>query len=139
MNKLKILVVDDESRMRKLVKDFLVKQNYELVEESVFTDDCEKNLKDFIEYREAKEDVILHRGINSCISFADFSVMWLNYKKEYVNPTNGKKISPKTTDLYSDASIFPLNTHAASHICFSKPILAFVFSAISWPSLVITR
>ncbi len=32
MNKLKILVVDDESRMRKLVKDFLVKQNYEVIE-----------------------------------------------------------------------------------------------------------
>ena len=32
MEKLKILVVDDESRMRKLVKDFLVKNNYEVVE-----------------------------------------------------------------------------------------------------------
>lgn len=32
MNKLKILVVDDESRMRKLVRDFLVKQNYEVME-----------------------------------------------------------------------------------------------------------
>lgn len=89
-------------RLAELIIDtYLVKQNYELVEESVFTDDCEKNLKDFIEYREAKEDVILHRGINSCISFADFSVMWLNYKKEYVNPTNGKKISPKTVETYA--------------------------------------
>ncbi|MBQ8184599.1 MAG: response regulator transcription factor [Lachnospiraceae bacterium] len=32
MDKLKILVVDDESRMRKLVKDFLVKQNYHVLE-----------------------------------------------------------------------------------------------------------
>lgn len=32
MEKIKILVVDDESRMRKLVKDFLVKQNYEVME-----------------------------------------------------------------------------------------------------------
>ncbi len=32
MEKLKILVVDDESRMRKLVRDFLVKQNFEVVE-----------------------------------------------------------------------------------------------------------
>lgn len=31
-NRLKILVVDDESRMRKLVKDFLIKQNYEVLE-----------------------------------------------------------------------------------------------------------
>jgi DNA-binding response OmpR family regulator len=32
MDKLKILVVDDESRMRKLVKDFLVKSDYEVLE-----------------------------------------------------------------------------------------------------------
>ena len=32
MDKLKILVVDDESSMRKLVKDFLIKNNYEVVE-----------------------------------------------------------------------------------------------------------
>lgn len=32
MDKLKILVVDDESRMRKLVKDFLIKSNYEVLE-----------------------------------------------------------------------------------------------------------
>lgn len=32
MEKLKILVVDDESRMRKLVRDFLVKADYEVVE-----------------------------------------------------------------------------------------------------------
>lgn len=32
MDKRKILVVDDESRMRKLVRDFLVKQDFEVVE-----------------------------------------------------------------------------------------------------------
>lgn len=32
MDRLKILVVDDESRMRKLVKDFLVKSGYEVIE-----------------------------------------------------------------------------------------------------------
>ena len=32
MEKLKVLVVDDESRMRKLVKDFLVKENFEVLE-----------------------------------------------------------------------------------------------------------
>ncbi|MFW5632331.1 MAG: response regulator transcription factor [Acetivibrio ethanolgignens] len=32
MDALKILVVDDESRMRKLVKDFLVKKGYEILE-----------------------------------------------------------------------------------------------------------
>ncbi len=32
MDKLKVLVVDDESRMRKLVKDFLVRKDYEVIE-----------------------------------------------------------------------------------------------------------
>ena len=32
MERLKILVVDDESRMRKLVRDFLTKQNFEVLE-----------------------------------------------------------------------------------------------------------
>lgn len=32
MEKIKILVVDDESRMRKLVKDFLTKSNYDVLE-----------------------------------------------------------------------------------------------------------
>lgn len=32
MDKIKILVVDDESRMRKLVRDFLIRNNYEVVE-----------------------------------------------------------------------------------------------------------
>lgn len=32
MDKIKILVVDDESRMRKLVKDFLTKDNYDVLE-----------------------------------------------------------------------------------------------------------
>lgn len=32
MDKLKILVVDDESRMRKLVSDFLIKKNYDVLE-----------------------------------------------------------------------------------------------------------
>mgnify|MGYP003291737895 CR=1 FL=1 len=32
MERLKILVVDDESRMRKLIKDFLVKSGYEVIE-----------------------------------------------------------------------------------------------------------
>ncbi len=36
MEKLKVLVVDDESRMRKLVKDFLTRQNYEVLETNIF-------------------------------------------------------------------------------------------------------
>ena len=32
MDRLKVLVVDDESRMRKLVRDFLVKSNFDVLE-----------------------------------------------------------------------------------------------------------
>jgi DNA-binding response OmpR family regulator len=48
MEKLKILVVDDESRMRKLVSDFLVKQNYEVLEAG----DGERALDIFFEQKD---------------------------------------------------------------------------------------
>lgn len=48
MEKLKILVVDDETRMRKLVKDFLVKKEYEVLEAG----DGEAALEAFFEEKE---------------------------------------------------------------------------------------
>lgn len=48
MERLKILVVDDESRMRKLVKDFLNKQGYEVLEAA----DGEQALDIFYEDKE---------------------------------------------------------------------------------------
>lgn len=48
MEKLKILVVDDESRMRKLVKDFLVKQDFAVVE----AEDGEDALNKFYEQKD---------------------------------------------------------------------------------------
>lgn len=91
-----------KKRLAELIIDkYLIKQNHELVEESVFSEECEENLKYFAEYRDAKEDITLHHGINSCISFANFAVKWLNYKKDYVNPTTGKTISAKTVETYA--------------------------------------
>lgn len=84
-----------------IIETYLIKSNHELVEESIFSEECEKNLKYFSEYRDVKDDVTLHRGISSNISFADFAVMWLNYKKDFINPTTGKKISPKTVETYA--------------------------------------
>ena len=48
MEKYKILVVDDESRMRKLVRDFLVKQNFEVAE----AEDGEDALNQFYEQKD---------------------------------------------------------------------------------------
>lgn len=48
MEKLKILVVDDESRMRKLVRDFLVKQKFDVVE----AEDGEDALNKFYEQKD---------------------------------------------------------------------------------------
>ena len=45
---MKILVVDDESRMRKLVRDFLVKENYEVLE----AEDGEKAVDIFYKEKE---------------------------------------------------------------------------------------
>ena len=52
-----------------IIETYIVKQNYEITEENVFSEECEENLKNFSEYREAKEDVILHKGVHSCINF----------------------------------------------------------------------
>lgn len=51
MDKFKILVVDDESRMRKLVKDFLSKKNFEVIE----AEDGEKAVDIFF----AEKDIAL--------------------------------------------------------------------------------
>lgn len=48
MGDLSILVVDDESRMRKLIKDFLMQKNYNILE----AEDGEKALKVYEENKE---------------------------------------------------------------------------------------
>ncbi|RKI41669.1 DNA-binding response regulator [bacterium D16-51] len=48
MDKLKVLVVDDEARMRKLVRDFLVKQDFEVLEAG----DGEKAVEVFYEHKD---------------------------------------------------------------------------------------
>ena len=48
MERLKILVVDDESRMRKLIKDFLVKNGYEVLE----AEDGEKAVDMFLSVKD---------------------------------------------------------------------------------------
>lgn len=48
MDRLKILVVDDEARMRKLVRDFLKRQNYEVIE----AEDGEQALHVFYQEKE---------------------------------------------------------------------------------------
>ena len=53
MDKLKVLVVDDESRMRKLVRDFLVKKDYEVLEAG----DGEEAIEVF--YSDSRIDLII--------------------------------------------------------------------------------
>ena len=48
MKDITILVVDDESRMRKLIKDFLIKEDYKVIEAA----DGEECLKEFNEKKE---------------------------------------------------------------------------------------
>ena len=51
MGKLKVLVVDDEARMRKLVRDFLVKKEYEVIEA--------ENGQEALDIYEADDDIAL--------------------------------------------------------------------------------
>ena len=54
MNEITVLIVDDESRMRKLIKDFLAKKEYKIIE----AEDGEDALEKFEKY-EAKINLIL--------------------------------------------------------------------------------
>ena len=57
MGDLSILVVDDESRMRKLIKDFLMKKNYNILE----AEDGEVALKVYEENKEKINLILLDR------------------------------------------------------------------------------
>ena len=67
MDQIKILVVDDESRMRKLVKDFLVRQNYEVIEAA----DGEEALDAFYADKQEAERVQMQRRVDELDPLAD--------------------------------------------------------------------
>ena len=97
-----------KQRLAQLIIDkYLVKSNQEIVDEEVFSDECEKNLKGFSEYMTLKEDFVLHHGVNSFVSFDELARIWLNFKRDAVNPSTGKKISPKTVETY----VYTLKKH----------------------------
>ena len=84
MERLKILVADDESRMRKLVKDFLLKSNFEVLE----AEDGSQALDLFYATKDIALiilDVMMPRmdGFEVCreirqTSFRDSSLAWMN-------------------------------------------------------------
>ena len=87
MEKLKILVVDDESRMRKLVKDFLVKAGYDVIEAG----DGEQAVDTFYAQKDIALiilDVMMPKmdGWNSSLSF-------LKYDQSYYAWTYGTTFS----------------------------------------------
>ena len=84
MERLKILVADDESRMRKLVKDFLLKSNFEVLE----AEDGSQALDLFYATKDIALiilDVMMPRmdGFEVCreirqMNFRDSSLAWMN-------------------------------------------------------------
>ena len=74
MDKLKILVVDDESRMRKLVSDFLIRKNFDVLE----AENGEEAVDIFFKEKEIKLiilDVMMHKmdGWQVCREIRQFS------------------------------------------------------------------
>ena len=96
MDKLKILVVDDESRMRKLVRDFLVKQNYDVLEAG----DGEEAVDIFFREKDIALiilDVMMPKmdGITFVMKLRekyDFPVIMLSAKSEEVDKIMGLNI-----------------------------------------------
>ena len=71
MERLKILVVDDESRMRKLVRDFLIKSGYDVIEAG----DGEEALDIFFKEKEIVLDVMMPKmdGWQVCREIRSYS------------------------------------------------------------------
>ena len=72
-----ILVVDDESRMRKLIKDFLIQKNYNILE----AEDGEKAFDAFVNKSLKDEDDNILNGINLIYTF--------DYKDQITQVENG--------------------------------------------------
>lgn len=83
-----------------IINTYMITSNYEAIDRQIFSEECETNLKDFKEYNNVKEDVLVHKGLHSCLDFGTFATIWLNYKKNEVNPSTGKTISFKTVETY---------------------------------------
>ena len=93
MDKIKILVVDDESRMRKLVKDFLEREGYQVIEAG----DGMEAMEQFYDVKDIALiilDVMMPRmdGIQMTVKLRekyDFPVIFLSAKSEEVDKIMG--------------------------------------------------
>ena len=93
MDKIKILVVDDESRMRKLVKDFLERERYQVIEAG----DGMEAMEQFYDEKDIALiilDVMMPRmdGIQMTVKLRekyDFPVIFLSAKSEEVDKIMG--------------------------------------------------
>lgn len=130
MDKLKILVVDDESRMRKLVKDFLTKSNYEVIE----AEDGAMALDIFFEHNDIDLiilDVMMPKmdGYAVCREIRAYSkvpIIMLTAKSDERDELQGfdlgvdeyisKPFSPKILVARVEAIIRRTNQHAADEI-----------------------
>lgn len=128
MEKIKVLVVDDEIRIRKLVRDFLVKQNYEVLEAG----DGEEALNIF--YQEKGIELVIldvmmpkMNGYQVCREIREHSllpVIMLTAKAEEVDELNGfecgadeyisKPFSPKILVARVEAILRRTNTTGKS-------------------------
>ena len=80
MDKIKILVVDDESRMRKLVHDFLAREGYEVLEAG----DGEEALDIFYQQKDIALlvlDIMMPRSVWSYDYFGDARTIDTHVKK----------------------------------------------------------
>ena len=96
MERTKILVVDDESRMRKLVHDFLAKNNYEVIE----AENGEEAVDLFFEQKNIELiilDVMMPEldGFSACReirSFSDTPVLMLSARGEEYDRIHGFEV-----------------------------------------------
>ena len=130
MDKIRILVVDDESRMRKLVRDFLVREGYEVLEAG----DGEEALDLF--YREKDIALIIldvmmpkRNGFEVCREIRETSkvpIIMLTAKGEESDELNGFELG---VDEYISKPFSFAISRNSTNVFFEKSIHYFLSNA----------
>ena len=89
-----------KKRLGKLIADVYYEAQKKSNNNKVFSDECNKELERFEEYKEEKTQRKIEELAEDYMLFPNMAKEWLNWKKKQVNPNSNKTISPKTVETY---------------------------------------
>lgn len=92
--------MESRKRLGELITDIYFKMQNKSQNEKIFSDECTQELDKFQEYKEEKARRKALENSGDYALFTNMAKEWLNWKKEQINQTNNKTISPKTVESY---------------------------------------